>query len=73
MEFHGKVFIIEYLRSLTGVNEFLWMMILLDGTIGMATIVTVISNLLVRGKRTGIKNEAGYKLEKTLSQIWIWR
>lgn len=59
--------------SLTGVNAFVWMMILLGGTIGMATIVTVISNLLVRGKRTGIKNEAGYKLEKTLLQIWLWR
>lgn len=36
--------------SLTGVNAFVWMMILLGGTIGMATIVTAISNLLVRGK-----------------------
>ncbi len=36
--------------SLTGANAFVWMMILLGGTIGLATIVTVISNFLVRRK-----------------------
>lgn len=40
--------------SLTGVNAFVWMMILLSGTIGLATIAIVILDILVRGKRTGI-------------------
>lgn len=40
--------------SLTGANAFVWMMIFLSGTIGLATIVIVILDILVRGKRTGI-------------------
>lgn len=36
--------------SLTGANAFVWMMMLLGGTIGLATIVTVISNFLVSRK-----------------------